>query len=157
MIQRIQTIYLLVALAINAFVYSLTLATFNYHELSNVFSLFGLIDRETGEMLFENWLIPALSISSILVTLLAIFLFKRRNIQIKTAQLALFFQTAFVAAIFFFVDQVSTKLAESANIDVDVNYESGSWLALFPLIFLFLAIKAIKKDEKMIRAADRLR
>ena len=94
MIQRIQTIYLLVALAINAFVYSLTLATFNYQELSNVFSLFGLIDRETGEMLFENWLIPALSISSILVTLLAIFLFKIRNIQIKTAQLALFFQTA---------------------------------------------------------------
>ena len=96
-------------------------------------------------------------IKKINFTLLAIFLFKRRNIQIKTAQLALFFQTAFVAAIFFFVDQVSTKLAESANIDVDVNYESGSWLALFPLIFLFLAIKAIKKDEKMIRAADRLR
>jgi hypothetical protein len=157
MIQRIQTIYLLVAIAINAFIYSLTLATFNYKGLSNVFSLFGLLDRETGEMLFENSLIPVLSISSILVSLLAVFLFKKRSLQVKTAQLALFFQTAFVASIFYFVDQVSSKLAASANIAVDVVYESGSWLALFPFIFLFLAIKSIKKDEKLIRAADRIR
>lgn len=157
MIQRIQTIYLLVAIAINAFIYSLTLATFNYESLSNVFSMFGLLDRETGEMLFENWLIPVLSISSILVSLLAIFLFKKRSLQVKTAQLALFFQTAFVASIFYFVDQVSSKLATTANFEVGVVYETGSWLALFPFIFLFLAIKAIKKDEKLIRAADRIR
>lgn len=158
MIQRIQTLFLLISIAINAAIFSFSLATINYNGLSNDFTIMGLIDRGTGEYIYSNWLIPGLAISSILVSLLAIFLYKKRSLQIKTAQLALFFQTAFVAVIFYFVDQVGQQLSVSKASDaIEITYSSGSWLALFPFIFLFLAIRNIQKDEKLIKAADRLR
>lgn len=158
MIQRIQTLFLLISIAINAAIFSFSLATINYNGLSNDFTIMGLIDRGTGEYIYSNWLIPGLAISSILVSLLAIFLYKKRSLQIKTAQLALFFQTAFVAVIFYFVDQVGQQLSVSEALDaIEITYSSGSWLALFPFIFLFLAIRNIQKDEKLIKAADRLR
>lgn len=157
MIQRIQTLYLLVAIALNAFVFSLNLALFNYQELSNVYDIFGLIDRESGSYIFSTWMTPALSISSILISIVAILLFKKRSLQIKMAQLALFFQTALVASIFYFVDKAASELSKNPDFVVELNYESGSWVAIVPLIFIFLAIRAIKKDERLIRAADRLR
>lgn len=160
MIQRIQTLFLLISIAINAAIFSFSLATINYNGLSNDFTIMGLIDRGTGEYIYSNWLIPGLAISSILVSLLAIFLYKKRSLQIKTAQLALFFQTAFVAVIFYFVDQVGQLLSTSEALTLDaieITYSSGCWLALFPFIFLFLAIRNIQKDEKLIKAADRLR
>lgn len=160
MIQRIQTIFLLVAIAINAAIFNFSLATISYNSLPNDFTMMGLIDRSTGEYLYSNWLIPGLVISTILVSLFAIFLYKKRSIQIKIAQLALFFQTAFVASIFYFVDQVGAQLSASEELVADavkVVYSSGTWLALFPFVFLFLAIRAISKDEKLIKAADRLR
>ncbi len=160
MIQRIQTIFLLVALAINAAIFNFSLATIQYEGVSNDFTMMGLIDRGTGEYLYTNWLIPGLAISTILVALFAIFLFRKRSIQIKITQLALFFQTAFVVSIFYFVDQVSTELAKSQELiadNIEVAFSSGSWLSLFPFVFIFLAIRAISKDEKLIKAADRLR
>jgi len=38
-----------------------------------------------------------------------------------------------------------------------VDYGVGAYLPLIPFVFIFLAIKAIKKDEALVRAADRIR
>ncbi|MDB9776109.1 DUF4293 domain-containing protein, partial [Vicingaceae bacterium] len=126
----------------------------------NNFTLLGLIDSNTGTYLYTNWLIAGLAIATVLIGLLAIFLFKKRSLQIKITQLCLFFQTIFVVSIFYFVDQLQVKLMgieELAADSLDVSYSSGSLLALIPFVFLFLAIRAISKDEKLIKAADRLR
>ncbi len=157
MIQRIQTLFLLVAIALNAFVFSLNLAVINYQELTNIYDIFGLIDRESGEYIFSTWLTPAMCISSILVSIIAILLFKKRSLQIKMTQLALFFQTGFVVSIFYFVDRAATELIKTPELKVELTYDSGSWVALVPLIFIFMAIRGIKKDERLIRSADRLR
>jgi hypothetical protein len=160
MIQRIQTVFLLVAIAINAALFNFSLAEIQYEGVFNDFTMMGLLDRGTGEYLYTNWLISGLAISTILVALFAIFLFRKRSVQIKITQLALFFQTAFVTSIFYFVDRLRTELAQSQELvaeKIEIIYSSGSWLSLFPFVFIFLAIRAISKDEKLIKAADRLR
>src|SRR5690606_16175159 len=99
----------------NAFVFSFPLANFNYKGISNTYSIFGLLDRESGEMIFTSWITPSLAISSMLLCLVAILLFKRRGGQVKMAQLALVFQTAFVAAIFFFIDKTAVELGRGVD------------------------------------------
>lgn len=160
MIQRIQTLFILLAIAVNIVIFNFDLAAFTYSGNINNFTLLGLIDSNTGTYLYTNWLIAGLAIVTILIGLLAIFLFKKRSFQIKITQLCLFFQTIFVVSIFYFVDQLQVKLMGSEELaadSLDVSYSSGSLLALIPFVFLFLAIRAISKDEKLIKAADRLR
>ena len=82
-------------------------------------------------------------------------MFKRRQVQVKLSQLLLLVQVGFLVAIFFTVDGTVTSLPQLEN--PVVHYSVGAYLALIPLVFIFLAIKAIKKDEALVRAADRIR
>ena len=95
MIQRIQTLFILLAIAVNIVIFNFDLAAFTYSGNINNFTLLGLIDSNTGTYLYTNWLIAGLAIATILIGLLAIFLFKKRSLQIKITQLCLFFQTIF--------------------------------------------------------------
>jgi hypothetical protein len=38
-----------------------------------------------------------------------------------------------------------------------IDYEFGAYLTIFPLFFIYLALRFIKKDEALVRAADRIR
>jgi hypothetical protein len=153
--QRIQTLYLSIAILINLGAYLVTVAQFQLEEQLHDFSLYGLIDANTGEVLYSTVSLSVLNMFSILVSLVVIFMFKKRQLQIKLSQLNLFIQVIFVAAIFFMVDSAAAGL----NLDTEIHleYGTGILLAILPLIFIYLAIRAIKKDEALIRAADRIR
>ena len=82
-------------------------------------------------------------------------MFKKRQLQIKLSQLNLFLQAGFIAAIFFVLDWNQSNINAIDN--PVVEYQLGSFLALLPLIFIYLAVRGIKKDEALVRAADRIR
>ena len=78
--------------------------------------------------------------------------FKKRKLQIKVAQGALLLQLAAIAAIFYYVNEMS-KIAEF----VPVSYSPILIILLINVVVYFLAIRGIKKDDKLVRSADRLR
>ena len=90
-----------------------------------------------------------------MVPLVVVFMFKKRQLQIKLSQLNLVIQAALVAATLFIIDGVATELTMEG--EPIVEYEAGAFLTIVPIVFLYLAIRFIKKDEALVRAADRIR
>jgi hypothetical protein len=43
------------------------------------------------------------------------------------------------------------------NLGKEVSYKEGAYLPLIQIILVFLAQRSIKKDEELVRSADRLR
>ncbi len=85
----------------------------------------------------------------IVLSLLTIFLFKNRVLQYKLANLALLL-SSFVTGLFFllnfFVDS-----------PVSMDFTFGAFLPIIGGAFAFLASHFIKKDEQLVRSADRIR
>lgn len=122
--------------------------------LSYSFSLYKLQNME-GEVLYNDFILAILCSLCIVLSGVAFAMFKRRQMQIKLAQLLLLVQVGFLVAIFFVVDGTVNSLEVLKS--PLVEYGIGAYLALIPLVFIFLAIKGIKKDEALVRAADRIR
>lgn len=154
--QRIQTLYLVVAIALCIFLFSLTLAEVTIDGVMNVFDIFGLIGREIGGRIFTTYTVAILNVFSILLSLIVIFLFKRRQLQIKLCQLNMVVQLAMIAVFFFMVDAAVSKIQLGGQ-EAFVEYSGGSVVILAPIVFVYLALRAIKRDEALIRSADRLR
>lgn len=154
--QRIQTLYLAIAVALCVFLFSLTLAEVNIDGVLNNFDIFGLIGREVGERIFSTYAIAGLNILSIILSLIVIFMFKRRQLQIKLCQLNLVIQLAMIAVFFFMVEAAVSEI-QTMGEEIFVEYAGGSIVILVPIVFVYLALRAIKKDEALIRSANRLR
>lgn len=85
------------------------------------------------------------------LALLGIFLFKKRNLQIRVANLALLLNCILLGLVFFSADAVSSTT------NAKVHYLYGSYFPIIGIVFLFLAVRFIKRDEELVRSADRLR
>ena len=101
------------------------------------FSTFSIITFNTG------------AIAILLV--ITIFLYKKRKLQIKISYVLLFL-LLLEYALYFVLD--------SRNIAFSEFFRQIRFTFIFPLvsfILVYLAIRGIRKDEKLIRSLDRLR
>lgn len=138
MIQRIQTIYLLlVAIACIAF-----------------FSIpAGVIQKPDGTV--ANWqilsILPVVIIVVIIavVALAAIFMYKNRQNQMKLVLLNIIFSVVMIGVLGF-------ELVQHIGI-AHYSFRLGIILPIFILLFNSLAYGSIKGDEKLVRSMDRLR
>ena len=143
MIQRIQSIYLLLAGASVLSLFALPLANSKKDiAASTLFqdSIFNLQDHIALLVLF------ALGGG---LALLSIFLFNNRKLQIKLNQGVLFLLVAGIGLAAFLLFNDNT--IEKAQLDL------GTFAPLLGFIFTTLGIRSIKKDEKLVSSADRLR
>jgi hypothetical protein len=152
--QRTQSLFFLLTILSNAAIYWLQIAVVHAGGASFTFSLYKL-QSEEGAVLYSGTMLAILCSLCIVLSGIAFGMFKRRQIQIKLSQLLLLIQVGFLVAIFFVVDSTVASLTQLENPLID--YSIGAYLALIPLVFIFLAIKGIKKDEALVRAADRIR
>ncbi len=136
MLQRIQTVYLLLAVIFSSgliFVFHLWVTNDNV-------KLYALDD-----LLFFG-----LFLGSAVLSLISIFLFKRRKSQFILGRLNIVLN--FILLGLFVYQSLSlsgeTKVSEKGI---------GMLLPIFSIVFLALANKAIKKDEDLVKSVDRLR
>lgn len=148
MIQRIQSIWLLLAaitILCLLFVPIIGIASnAGYHTLYGSGLKTASADGSTTN-------IPLL-ISTVfagLISLVNIFNFRNRKLQIRIALLNIILILAL--SVWFF--QIINGVSGATQFDL----EPGIYLSLVAIIFTLLAIRGIKKDEKLIRSADRLR
>jgi len=148
MIQRIQTIYLLLV----AFV---TIAMLFFplgYALSepggvSMFDVFGLHGQDNS----IAWFLFVLPVSCAFLSILTIFFYKQRDLQIKLAYL-----TLFVLVLIYVVGAFSLW-------DLKQHYPATISLTIvctFPFVAFILetlAIRGMKRDEKLIRSLNRLR
>ena len=84
MIQRIQTVYLLIVAALNLLVVFMPLATVQFDGIFYSFDASGMSTMTSPEALvYPTWALMALSALISLLALVTIFLFRRRMLQIR--------------------------------------------------------------------------
>lgn len=154
--QRKQTLFLLIAIIFNASIFFLDLATFTFEAVNYQFDMYGLKEEATAQIGDKVYWLAVLATLSMVLSLVVIINFKKRQQQIKLAQANLLTQLGFVVAIFFALEGAVQTLAEQ-GMETIPEYALGSYVSILPLLFIFLAIKFIKKDEALVRAADRIR
>ena len=139
MIQRVQTIYLLAVAFLQAIM---------------LFSVQATVFDELGtEKLFkisENWQWALFIALSILLPLIAIFLFKKRRLQIRLS----IFNALLLFALQIIVVVFLMGLSKEYKI---VNYAVNDISPAISLILTILAIRFILKDEMKIKAYNRIR
>lgn len=158
MIQRIQTVYLLLAVLCAAATFVFPYAHFYSGEAKiSEYVMFGLINvqSETMEMagpyLFPIWVLGALAV---LAPAIAMFLYKKRPLQYKIARLSYIVNLAYVVYLFFAIDAINTDFYESG---MRVLHHIGFYLPIAAFVFCFLAVRGIKKDEDLVKSLDRIR
>lgn len=149
MIQRIQTVYLLVVAILAVVMISLpvgSLVTPDYHmsELTNL----ALVSEE-GVSDYAPWALFALQTVSAILALVTIFLYKKRMLQIRLTLFNMLVLVGYYVTLVIFV----------LNLKGDASFVP-SWTVCLPLISIilsWLAIRAIGKDEMLVKAYERLR
>ena len=154
MIQRIQTIYLFLSVLAISAIFFLPLAQIMGYSEEIFLKSTGLY-TSGGEKIENALPISILLALEIIFTLVIIFLYKKRNRQMMLGKLNLLILTLLIAVIFFYGDH-ARSLSGLSN-DSLVNYKFACLLPVFSIILNYLAIRAINKDEDLVRASERLR
>ncbi|ATP58865.1 hypothetical protein CPT03_21530 [Pedobacter ginsengisoli] len=155
MIQRVQSIWLLLAALTLTCMLFLPFLTKNVN--GSEFSVYtnGLhqsISGNEGDALVVTPFLP-LFISNIAIAVLcivAIFSFRNRTIQKRLASVAIILTLGLSFWGFNYAQKIPGGI-EGAN------YGIAAFLPILAILFCALAIRGIRKDEQLLRSADRLR
>ena len=86
-----------------------------------------------------------------ILTLLVIFLFKQRKMQIILTRMSYILILGLIVLLYLNIDKIPEGLGAT------IEYGIGLYVPVAALAFNFLASRAIKNDEKLVRSLDRLR
>ncbi len=108
---------------------------------------------------FNTWMLIVMALLVGAMTLLCIFMYSNRVRQMRMVAVAFLLNVAYVFLLFFWaVDAFGKNLVQYFHCgDLHVTWFVGAYAPIVSLVFLVLAHRGIKKDESMVRAADRLR
>ena len=98
---------------------------------------------------------PLLLVLCILIILpvIAIFSYQKRRLQLLFVNTGILLTIALIAMIFLFYSDYFFQ----DIVKVRPDYQFGAFIPLISLVFLVLAFRAIRKDEALVKSADRLR
>ena len=152
MIQRIQTVYLLVVALLSGIVLFFPVADF-YSLQNGIFELSykGLIG-ESGVQITSVWTLTLLISVILLLSFVSIFFYKKRILQIRLIVFNIVLMFGYYALLAYWIFKIKSSLGETEI--------SLSLIVSFPLVNIilsYLAIRAIGKDEALVRSLDRLR
>jgi len=158
MLQRIQTVFLLLIVVLMTAVLFFNIWVGQYAEgYVNFTAVYLEVNRtSTGgstELIYSPYLIIAvLAVASVTVALIEIFRFKNRLLQIKLGALNSLFMAGTVVVMVLF----SNNLGENYQV-TESQYGIAMFLPVAAMICNLLANRFIRRDEKLVRSADRLR
>jgi len=150
MLQRIQTLYLLLSTILCVVCLCLPLGYFfdpesgeRYADLYNLW----LKMADTGAHNFSPWALFALLIGISTLTFLDIFLFTRRALQMRVISFCMILLVGYYLYLGFFV----------WNMELSFRPAVVAALPFVAIILDYLAYRGILKDELLVKSLDRLR
>ncbi len=147
MIQRIQTVYIFIAAVLTASLLLLDFAELVVNNDLYVFDASGI--KQGNNVIFDG--LPVMAFIG-LITLLhiaVIFMYKNRIRQIRVLAFTVILLLGLLGILFYFL--------HSGFENVEVAYKFPMTFPLIAAILDYLAIRAIGKDEALVRSLDRIR
>jgi len=161
MLQRIQSLYLLVAAIALGMLFFLNI--YKVDTTTQPIRVITMNATAINQFLAANpapvqplfQLFPfTLNLISFVLIIVTIFWYKNRVQQNLLARFLILLNSGLLVVLLLSVDKVKTMVGTTANIAV---YQPAIALPFISLVMIYLAGRAIMKDEKLIRSAGRLR
>lgn len=145
MIQRIQTVFLFLSAVLAGVLLFVPIMSFAVGGEIVKFSVFGV----------DNIAIPLLILSILIlaVPLVTIFMYKKRELQLKLSSLNVFLNAIVCGLIFLYY---SSGMQERLSAET-VSYLFGTYIPLINMVLSIMAMRWIRKDIELIKSVDRLR
>lgn len=154
MIQRIQTVYLLIA--------EILISALFFVPFGNIAAKEGLIYRfdisgiylegiQKPEIIYGSLPLVILWVVSLILIMMTIFLFKNRILQMRLSTISIFILLGLSSLIFYAIWSSAKTL---------LGVYSLTLYFVFPVIaaiLIYMAFRAIRKDEDLVRSIDRIR
>ena len=157
MIQRIQSIFLVLAITCSSLLFAEPVFTWRSNADNTIYQS-GITDTtlttDNGEArLFLN--LPTLLLNALIIlfSLYVLFGFKNRPRQAKSCHLLLISQLLLISLVFYNWDKVNSL----AGAGYEWNFTAAIVFLIAPVLLFPAARHFIKKDEALVRSADRLR
>ncbi|MFT6192792.1 MAG: hypothetical protein ACJAYY_001644 [Paraglaciecola sp.] len=143
MIQRIQTIYLILASIVSGGL------IFVFNLWNTVKQKIFVVDLFSTEVITLK-IIPFLFIASAVLSIMAIFLFKNRKLQFVIGRIIILINLFLLGLLIYLSLTLSGEISVSEK-------GIGMFLPILAILFIVFSNKAIKKDEDLVKSVDRLR
>lgn len=144
MLQRIQTIYLLIVAGLMTALCFTPMATYMADGVEGAF------------VAFDFWWIGALFALAALLAFVVVWLFKNRMLQVRLlcAEVVLLVGSQ-IFSLWYAIG--FTNNVEAMGDIAMTSIKTPTFFPVVCLIFVWLAIRAILKDERLVRSLDRIR
>ncbi len=156
MIQRIQTIYLLLAVLCLSAVFFTDIA--HYTDAAGIKSELSLyaLNNANGEVEPVDFGLLPVSLYAVAAAMLfaSILLYRNRSTQRRVIRFAYLFIIGGLIAVWYFVSRNYWDLDLT---EPDLGYRVGFFLPFASIAFAMLASRAIRRDEELIKSLDRIR
>jgi len=155
MIQRIQTIYLLISLILILLMFWFPLAELFVDGNFQYLFLYRGIYNTTGEfdiLAISSIPLAILFIIILILNLVSIFLYKNRLLQMRICILNIILMLGSLGLMYFYTWFAETELSAEAQYTTLMPI-----IPLISAIVTFIAFKAINKDQKLVKSLDRIR
>jgi hypothetical protein len=143
MIQRIQTIYLLLASLVSGGL------IFVFNLWNTIKEKIFVVDLFSEDVIILK-VIPFMFIMSAFLSIATIFLFKNRKLQFVTGRIIILINLFLLGLLIY----LSLNLSGEALVS---EKGIGMFLPILVILLIVFANKAIKKDEDLVKSVDRLR
>lgn len=153
MIQRIQSVYLALAILSVALMFAFRISFAETTAGLAEITVYGA--TLNGEPLSMTWFILPPYVYNILIILIlatSLVLFKNRRRQLLLGRLSYLLILAYFVVLYFAGDALAGEVGAE-----NPSYGAGTYFPIIALTFTFLANRAIKKDDDLVRSLDRLR
>lgn len=155
MIQRIQTLYLLLIVVLTTVTLFSPVAGLQNADQAAIYEISyrGLLEKNTSgnQILANTWMLTALMGIVPILSFITILLYKKRLLQIRLIIFNLVMMAGFYGLMFIYLWQFGKSLDATLYLEIP---------AAFPLVSIILsimAIRAIGKDEALIKSLNRIR
>ena len=152
MIQRKQTVFLILAFLLTAVCLSIPVGIFIPEVMGVSQPMYNLwVSMGNGSHDLSMWPLFLILVLSATITLVDIFLYKNRHLQAKLCGLIIFLNVVWYVIWYLLGREEAVELKSSLNITV------GTFIPLVCIILACLALRGINADEKLVRSMDRIR
>lgn len=153
MIQRIQTVYLLIVAIVMTIPLFVPIAQVLIPNDANYnFYTYGVVLIGDNTVLQAHyWALFVLNIFMIGLPLVTIFLFKKRFLQIRLCIMEIILLGGSVILMWYHIRQFQN------TIDADIIYKFGFILPVVCIVVTYMAMRGIFKDIRLLKSLDRIR
>ena len=150
MIQRIQTLYLLLVVVLGTLLCVCSPVQFLLPEATEYVSLLAM----------DKWPLAVITMAVPVLALMTIFLFKRRLLQARLNIMNVVLCLGYYALLALYIAYVVKgyeMIGDASLVGADWYLNVWAGIPLVNVVLLMMATRRILKDEALVRAADRLR